>query len=75
MAVAMVLKKTCTRESHTRVMRLQQELIPKSAGGRGVKYSIILFPTFLLHEDFLKKGKHEKIVSKICVLFKNNDTI
>lgn len=40
-----------------------------------MKYSIILFPTFLLHEDFLKKGKHEKIVSKISVLFKNNDTI
>lgn len=74
MAVAMVLKKRA-QQSHTRFLRLQQELIPKSAGGRGVKYSIILFPTFLLHEDFLKKGKQEKIVSKISVLFKNNDTI
>lgn len=42
----------------------------KVEGRRGVKYSIILFPIFLLHEHLLKKGKHKNLVSKILILSK-----
>lgn len=76
----MVLKKMCTTESHTRFMRLQQELTPQSVWGggverrRGVKHNLIILPISLIYQhpngEFLKKGELEKFFSKIRILSK-----
>lgn len=73
MAVTMVLKKEAHSTITYKICETTAKIhIKKHLGvqGRGVKHSIILFLTLMLHEDFLKKGKHEKFVSKIHVLSK-----